>query len=56
MGSAKYQALAIAAVMTTLFETGSHPSLEKMRADVPDSVLEMLTIPALRPEKALKLH
>jgi DNA polymerase (family 10) len=56
MGSAKYQALAIAAVITTLFETGCHPSLEKMRADVPDSVLEMLTIPALRPEKALKLH
>jgi DNA polymerase (family 10) len=37
-------------------KTGSHPSLEKMRADVPDSVLEMLTIPGLRPEKALKLH
>src|SRR4029079_11875496 len=47
---------AIAAVITTLFETGSHPSLEKMRADVPDSVLEMLTIPGLRPEKVLKLH
>ena len=47
---------AIAAVITALFETGSHPSLEKMRADVPDSALEMLTIPALRPEKALKLH
>ena len=27
-----------------------------MRADVPDSVLEMLTIPGLRPEKVLKLH
>ena len=47
---------AIAGVITTLFQTGSHPSLEKMRADVPDSVLEMLTIPGLRPEKVLKLH
>ena len=47
---------AIAGVITTLVETGSHPSLEKMRADVPDSVLEMLTISGLRPEKVLKLH
>ena len=47
---------AIAGVITTLFQTGTHPSLEKMRADVPDSVLEMLTIPGLRPEKVLKLH
>ena len=28
---------AIAGVITTLFQTGSHPSLEKMRADVPNS-------------------
>ncbi len=47
---------AIAGVITTLFQTGSHPSLEKMREDIPDSVLEMLTIPGLRPEKVLKLH
>ena len=47
---------AIAGVITTLFQTGSHPSLEKMREDIPDSVLEMLTIPSLRPEKVLKLH
>jgi DNA polymerase (family 10) len=44
---------AIAAVIKTLTETGSHPSLEKIRAD---SVLEMLTIPGLRSEKVLKLH
>ena len=47
---------AIARAITTLFQTGSHPYLEKMRADVPYSVLEMLTIPGLRPEKVLKLH
>jgi DNA polymerase (family 10) len=47
---------AIAGVITQLCQTGSHPSLEKMRADVPASVLEMLTIPGLRPEKIMKLH
>jgi DNA polymerase (family X) len=47
---------AIAGVITKLCQTGSHPSLEKMRADVPESVLEMLTIPGLRPEKVMKLH
>ena len=47
---------AIAHFITQLYNTGSHPSLERMRAEVPDSVLEMLTIPGLRPEKILKLH
>jgi DNA polymerase (family X) len=32
------------------------PSLDKMRMDIPESVLELLTIPGLRPEKVLKLH
>jgi DNA polymerase (family 10) len=47
---------AIAGVITQLCQTGSHPSLEKMRADAPASVLEMLTIPGLRPDKVMKLH
>jgi DNA polymerase (family X) len=47
---------AIADIIKRLYQTGSHPSLEKMRADAPESVLEMLTIPGLRPEKVLKLH
>src|SRR4029453_2213087 len=47
---------AIAQVITKIHETGSYPSLEKMRGEVPDSVLEMLTIPGLRPEKVLKLY
>jgi DNA polymerase (family 10) len=47
---------AIAGVITQLCQTGSYPSLEKMRADVPESVLEMLTIPGLRPDKVMKLH
>ena len=47
---------AIAGVITQLCQTGTHPSLEKMRSDVPQSVLEMLTIPGLRPDKVMKLH
>lgn len=47
---------AIAQLITQLYETGSHPSLERMRAEIPASVLEMLTIPGLRPEKIIKLH
>ena len=47
---------AIAKLITQLYETGSHPSLERMRAEIPASVLEMLNIPGLRPEKILKLH
>jgi DNA polymerase (family 10) len=47
---------AIAGVITQLCQTGSHPSLERMRADVPASVLELLTIPGLRPDKVMKVH
>jgi DNA polymerase (family 10) len=47
---------AIAGIITQLCQTGSHPSLERMRADIPEGVLEMLTVPGLRPEKIMKLH
>ena len=47
---------AISHFIRQLHETGSHPSLDKMRAEIPESVLAMLTIPGLRPEKVLKLH
>ena len=47
---------AIAAVITKLYETGRHPQLEKMREKMPASVLEMLRIPGLRPERIRKLH
>jgi DNA polymerase (family X) len=43
---------AIAQVITKIHETGSYPSLEKMRAEVPDSVLEMLTVPGLRRKRS----
>jgi DNA polymerase (family 10) len=47
---------AIADIITKLYETGSHPSLEKMRKEMPEGVLELFAIPGLRPDKILKLH
>lgn len=47
---------AIADIITKLHKTGSHPSLEKLRKEIPAGVLEMLAVPGLRPEKVLRLH
>ena len=47
---------AIADIITKLHGTGSHPSLEKLRKEIPSGVLEMLTVPGLRPEKVLRLY
>ena len=47
---------AIADIITKLHRTGSDPSLEKLRKEIPAGVLEMLTVPGLRPEKVLRLH
>jgi DNA polymerase (family 10) len=47
---------AIADIITRLHKTGTHPSLEAMRKEYPAGVLEMLTVPGLRPDKALKIH
>ncbi|WFU75617.1 DNA polymerase/3'-5' exonuclease PolX [Bradyrhizobium sp. CB2312] len=47
---------AIADILTKLHKTGSHPSLEKLRKEIPDGVLEMLAVPGLRPEKVLRLY
>jgi DNA polymerase (family 10) len=47
---------AIADIVTKLHRTGTHPALERMRAEIPEGVLEMLSIPGLRPDKALKLY
>jgi DNA polymerase (family 10) len=43
-------------IVTKLHDTGTHPLLEKLRRDVPDSVLEMLSIPGLKPEKINIIH
>jgi DNA polymerase (family 10) len=47
---------AIADIITKLCRTGTHPSLEKLRKEIPDGVLEMLSVPGLRPEKVLRLY
>ena len=46
---------ALAAVITRLHQTGKHPRLEAMRADIPEGVLEMLRIPGLRPDRIKKM-
>lgn len=47
---------AIADIIIKLHKTGSHPSLEKLRKEIPEGVLEMLAVPGLRPEKVLRLY
>ena len=47
---------AIADVVAKLHKTGTHPSLEKLRKEIPEGVLEMLAVPGLRPEKVLRLY
>jgi DNA polymerase (family 10) len=46
----------IADIVTKLHRTGTHSSLEKLRQEVPEGVLELLSVPGLRPDKVLKLH
>ncbi len=45
----------IAAIIPTLHATGTHPLLQELRSDIPATVLEMLAIPGLKPEKVLAL-
>ena len=47
---------AIADIITKLCKTGTHPSLEKLRKEIPEGVLELLAVPGLRPEKVLRLY
>lgn len=47
---------AIADIITKLHKSGTHPSLEKLRKEIPEGVLEMLAVPGLRPEKVLRLY
>ncbi|MGL9621342.1 PHP domain-containing protein [Bradyrhizobium sp. U531] len=47
---------AIADIIAKIYKTGSHPSLEKLRKEIPAGVLEMLAVPGLRPEKVLRLY
>ena len=47
---------AIADIITKLHRTGTHPSLEKLRKEIPAGVLELLSVPGLRPDKVLRLY
>lgn len=47
---------AIADIVTKLHCTGTHPSLEKLRKEIPAGALEILTVPGLRPDKVLRLY
>jgi DNA polymerase (family X) len=47
---------AIADIITKLHRTGTHPSLEKLRKEIPAGVLQIMTVPGLRPEKVLRLY
>jgi DNA polymerase (family X) len=42
---------AIADIVTSLHRSGAHPLLDKLRWDVPEGVLDMLSIPGLKPDK-----
>lgn len=46
----------IADIVTKLHRIGTHPLLEKLRKDLPEGVLDMLSIPGLKPEKIHILH
>jgi DNA polymerase (family 10) len=46
----------IADIIEKLHRTGTHPTLEQARKEIPAGVLEMLAIPGLRPEKVTKLY
>jgi DNA polymerase (family X) len=47
---------AIADIITKLYKTGEHPSLQAMRKEIPGRALEMLAIPGLRPDKVMKIY
>jgi DNA polymerase (family X) len=46
----------IADIVSKLHARGSHPALEELRGEVPSGVLDLLTIPGLRPDKVMKLY
>ena len=42
---------AMAEKITSIYQTGSHPEYDKLRAGIPDGLLELLRIPGLGPRK-----
>jgi DNA polymerase (family X) len=47
---------AIAEIVRELHKTGSHPTLEAMRKELPRGVLEIASLAGIGPERAVKLH
>jgi DNA polymerase (family X) len=47
---------AIGGVIEQLYNTGSAPTLEMLRKDIPEGVLQMLSIPGMRTNQILKLY
>lgn len=47
---------AIADIIVKVQRTGTYPSLEKLRKEIPAGVLQLLTVPGLRPDKVLRLY
>src|SRR5690349_16276833 len=43
---------AIADIIATLSRTGTHPTLEAVRKSYPEGLLDLLSLPGLRPEQA----
>jgi DNA polymerase (family 10) len=47
---------AIATLIKQFYLTGSHPKLEQMREEIPAGVLDFLSLPGLRPDKAVRIY
>jgi DNA polymerase (family 10) len=47
---------AIAEIVRELHKTGSHPTLEAMRKELPRGVLEIASLAGIGPERAVKLY
>lgn len=47
---------AIAEKISSLHKKGTHPTLERLREEVPDGLLQVLRIPGLGPKKVLQLR
>jgi DNA polymerase (family 10) len=46
----------IADIVAKLHHSGTHPRLEAMRGEAPAGLLDLLNVPGLRPDKAVKIY
>lgn len=47
---------ALAEKITTLHQTGTHPTLQRLRSEVPDGLLDLTRVPGLGPKRIRQLH